>query len=53
MTSNCIFCGRVVSAQAQGFVRVQRDSTFLAHARTLRAPLREVPETDFAAADGC
>ena len=32
MTSNCIFCGRVLSAHAQDFIRVQTDSdTFLAH----------------------
>jgi hypothetical protein len=32
MTSNCIFCGRVVSAHVQDFIRVQRDNdTFQAH----------------------
>jgi hypothetical protein len=32
MTSNCIFCGRVVSAHAKDFIRVEKDKdTFPAH----------------------
>jgi hypothetical protein len=32
MTSNCIFCGRVVSAHAQDFIKVQRgNDTLPAH----------------------
>ncbi len=32
MTSNCIFCGRVVSPHAADFLRVQKgNDTFLAH----------------------